>query len=119
MGVKVTYLDDLDVPGQYIYEERCVEIRTGLDPVTERSVLAHEAAHVEMGHRPQAAWCHEAKQERMANAMAGRRLVNFHRFIELQSAGVSEKEMCIELGVARVVLRAYAWLAAPAWRLAA
>ena len=115
MGVKVDYIDGLDVCGQYIHEERRVEIRAGLDPVIERSVLAHEAAHAELGHQPQVAWCHELKQERVANSMAGRRLINFRKFMELQGDGRSEKDICAELGVARIVLRAYTWLMAPAW----
>jgi hypothetical protein len=119
MGVRVDYVDNLPDCGRFIYDERRVEIRSGLSPVLERSCLAHEAAHVEMRHQEQDAFCHRIQQERMASAMAGRRLISFHKFLRMQVAGVSEKEMSAELGVARVILRAYTWLTAPAWELAA
>lgn len=116
MGVRVDYVENLAECGYFYRDERRVEVRAGLDPVMERSVLAHEAAHVEFGHLPQEGFCWDAKQERLASAMAGRRLIDFHHFIRLQAAGVSEKDMCKELGVARVILRAYLWLSAPAWQ---
>lgn len=119
MGVRVDYVEGLEECGFFYRDERRVEVRAGLDPILERSVLAHEAAHVEFGHMPQDGWCWEQKQERMASAMAGRRLIDFHRFAKLAAGGASEKEMCADLGVARVILRAYMWLSAPAWRLAA
>jgi hypothetical protein len=39
--------------------------------------------------------------------------------MELKEAGVVEKEMAAELQVARGILRAYLWITAPAWDLAA
>lgn len=119
MGVRIDYVDNLERCGFYYHDERRVEVRSGMDAVTERSCLAHEAAHVEMRHQQQDLWCHQIQQERMASAMAGRRLINFHSFLQLQAAGTPEKEMSAELGVARVILRAYTWLTAPAWHLAA
>lgn len=119
MGVTVEYVDGLPEPGLYYHAERRVEIRAGMSPVKERCVLAHEAAHCEYGHMPSEQWCAVQKMERLANAMAGRRLIDFHKMAELQAAGVDEKTMCQELGVLPVVLRAYLWLSAPAWRLAA
>ena len=119
MGVRVDYIDGLADAGLYFNDERRGEIRNGLHPDIERSVLAHEAQHAELRHEPQEIWCREMRQERLASAMAGRNLIDFHKFIRLQAAGMPEKEMAAELGVARVILRAYLWLAAPAWQLAA
>jgi len=119
MGVRVEYIEGLAEPGYYYNDERRVEIRAGLDPVTERSVLAHEAAHAELGHEWSDVWCVQAKTERLASAMAGRRLIDYHKMARLQAEGLGEKEMCKELGVARVILRAYLWLSSPAWQLAA
>lgn len=118
MGVRVDYVDGLPDCGLYYRDERRVEVRAGLDPILERSVLAHEAAHVEFGHEPQHGWCWDQKQERLASAMAGRRLIDYNEMARLQAAGMSEKEMCKELQVARVILRAYLWLSAPAWQVA-
>ena len=119
MGVRVDYIDGLAEAGLYFNDERRVEIRAGLPPDTERSVLAHEAIHAEMRHEPQEIWCRSLRQERLASAMAGRNLIDFHHFLRLQAAGVGEKEMSAELRVARVILRAYLWLSMPAWQLAA
>lgn len=119
MGVRIDYVDDLPDCGRFYLDERRVEIRTGLSPVLERSCLAHEAAHVEMRHHEQDLWCHQIQQERLASAMAGRQLINFHGFLRLKTAGAQEKEMAAQLGVARVILRAYMWLTAPAWQLVA
>lgn len=119
MGIKVEYIDGLTVSGQYFHHERRVEIKAGLAPVIERSVLAHEAAHAELRHQPEERWCHAIQNERMASAMAGRRLINFHKFMELKELGIGEKEMAERLGVARCILRAYLWITAPAWDLAA
>lgn len=119
MGVRVDFVEGLEEPGLYYHSERRVEIRLGMPPDMERSVLAHEAAHAELNHKPQDWWCHEVKQERTANAMAGRRLIDFHKMIQLQQSGLDEKTICQELGVARVILRAYLWLSLPAWQLAA
>lgn len=119
MGVRVEYVDNLDACGRFYLDEWRVEIRTGLPLVIERSVLAHEAAHAEMRHEEQEIWCQSLKQERLASAMAGRRLIDFPQFLKLQHARVEEKEMCAELGVARVILRAYTWLTVPAWQLVA
>jgi hypothetical protein len=112
-------VDNLEECGYFYADERLVEIRSGLSPVMERSCLAHEAAHVELNHEPQGNWCKTIKQERVASSMAGRRLIDYHEMARLQRLGVGEKEMCKQLGVARVILRAYLWLSAPAWRLAA
>lgn len=119
MGVRIEYVEGLAVSGQYFHDERLVEIRAGLAPYVERSVLAHEAAHAELRHQPEDRWCHAIQNERMASAMAGRRLINFHGFMKLKLAGVGEKEMAAQLGVARSIMRAYLWLNAPAWQLAA
>jgi hypothetical protein len=119
MGVRLDYVDGLPDVGLFFLHEWRVEIRAGLTPVVERSVLAHEAAHAEMRHEEQDIWCRKIKAERLASAMAGRRLVDFHKFMELQRLGIGEKDMARELGVARVILRAYLWLAEPAWQLAA
>ena len=116
MGVRVDYIDDLPEAGLYYRDERRIEVRNNLHPDIERSVLAHEAVHAEYRHEPQELWCHNLTQERLASALAGRRLVNFWRFMELKQMGLSEKDMSVELGVARSILRAYMWLAAPAWR---
>ena len=119
MGVRVEYIEGLTVSGQYFHDERLVEIKAGLSPVIERSVMAHEAAHAELRHRPEEAWCHAIQNERMASAMAGRRLINFREFMELKAAGIGESQMAKRLGVARGILRAYTWITAPAWDLAA
>jgi hypothetical protein len=119
MGVRVDYVDGLAEAGLYIHDERRVEVRNGLHPDIERSVLAHEAVHAELRHEPQDRWCHELQQERLASALAGRRLIDFWRFMSLKAAGCGEREMSEELCVARSVLRAYIWLAAPAWHPAA
>jgi hypothetical protein len=119
MGVRVDYVEKLPDLGRFYLDEWRVEVQAGLQPVIERSVLAHEAAHAEMRHEEQEIWCRTQKTERLASAMAGRRLIDFHKFMELQRLGIGEKEMAAELGVARVILRAYAWLSAPAWQLAA
>jgi hypothetical protein len=119
MGVKVEYVEGLAEPGLYYHSERRVEIQLGMPPDKERSVLAHEAAHAELNHQPQEFWCHSVKQERTANAMAGRNLIDYHYMVRLQQAGHDEKTICRELGVARVILRAYLWLSMPAWQLAA
>ena len=116
MGIRVDYIEGLAECGLYFDDERRVEVRAGLHPDIERSVLAHEATHAEMGHEPQEWWCKNAKQERITNAFAGRKLIDFHHMARLQSSGMSEKDMCAELHVARVILRAYLWLSAPAWQ---
>jgi hypothetical protein len=119
MGVAIQYVDALPECGLYIYDERLVLIRKGLSPVMLRSTLAHEAAHAEMGHQQQDDFCKMMMQERMASAMAARRLVNFWDFTLLMDLEASEKEMCDRLAIARPLLRAYMWLTAPAWQLAA
>lgn len=119
MGVRVDFVEGLEEPGLYYHEERRVEIRLAMPPDLERSVLAHEAAHAELGHVWTDIWCVNAKMERTANAMAGRKLIDYHEMIRLQQAGFDEKAMCEKLGVARVILRAYLWLTQPAWQLAA
>jgi hypothetical protein len=118
MGIRVDYVDGLDVSGQYIHDERRVEVKVGLPPDFERSVLAHEAQHAELRHEPQEIWCRTQRQERLASAMAGRNLIDFHQMATLQRSGMTEKEMCAELHVARVILRAYLWMSAPAWQVA-
>jgi hypothetical protein len=116
MGVRVDYVDGLPEAGLFYLDEWRVEVRTGLHPDTERSVLAHEAMHAEMRHAPQEIWCREMRQERLASAMAGRILIDYNHMARLRRAGMSEKDMCKELKVARVILRAYLWLSSPAWR---
>jgi len=119
MGIRVDYIDSLPEVGLYFHDERRVEIRNGLHEDIERSALAHEAIHAEMRHEPQEIWCREQRQERLASAMAGRNLINFQHMARLRSEGMGEKEMAAKLGVARIVLRAYLWLSAPAWQQAA
>lgn len=118
MGIRVDYVEGLEGCGYYFRSERRVEVRLGMEPWRMRSVLAHEAAHAELGHEPEEIWCRSQKQERSANAMAGRRLIDHHHMVRLQALGMSEKQMSVELGVARVILRAYLWLSQPSWQQA-
>jgi Zn-dependent peptidase ImmA (M78 family) len=118
MGVRVQHVDNLPQLGLYHHYERLVEIRAGLPPAKERYVLAHEAAHAEMGHQPQEFFCKEQQQERLASAMAGRRLIDHHAMAAMLTSGTEVKVVSAELSVASAILRAYMWLAAPAMRVA-
>lgn len=117
MGVRIEHVDSLPELGLYHHHERLVEVRAGLPAAKERYVLAHEAAHAEMGHVPQELWCKEQKQERLASAMAGRRLIDYHQMAALLGSGTELKVMSAELRVASVILRAYMWLASPALKV--
>ncbi len=116
MGIRIEFVENLPELGLYHHDERLVEIRAGMPADKERYVLAHEAAHAEMGHIEQESWCKNQKQERLANSMAGRRLIDYHAMVDMHGRGVAEKVMCDELRVAKVILRAYLWLSAPAWQ---
>lgn len=71
MGTPVSYTKDLSgalgvTDGLHIW------IRTGLRPSVERSTLAHELAHILLGHTS----CQDARGELRANRLAARLLLD-------------------------------------------
>ncbi|MCS4276754.1 Zn-dependent peptidase ImmA (M78 family) [Mycetocola sp. BIGb0189] len=88
--------------GLWVPRLRVIFVRPGLTARHERSVVAHEVAHVVLGHSATS-----RKEERAADALAARNLIEDRRFAEVARWTQQRHELAVELGVTERILGAY------------
>jgi len=110
LGIRLAYDEALPAGrcGEYRHDESVIVMRPGLSRVRERCVLAHEIAHWENGDVLTGDRRLDAKIERNADLVAGRRLIGSS--ISLVAAAVpagSISMLAHELDVTPRILRVY------------
>lgn len=90
--------------GAWIPHRHQISIRHGMDDTTTRSVLAHELAHMALGHPP----CANAQQEKRADQFAARLLISTvdYRLAE-EMFDANQQQIAAELGVTLDLLSAW------------
>ncbi|WP_043321622.1 ImmA/IrrE family metallo-endopeptidase [Mycetocola sp. JXN-3] len=102
LGVQVVHRGIGKDTGRWIPRYGAIFLRPGMTARHERSVLAHEIAHVEYGHTASS-----RKAELLADSRAASRLVLASDFDELVKWTQELPELAIELGVTENIVRAY------------
>ncbi|WP_030149553.1 ImmA/IrrE family metallo-endopeptidase [Mycetocola saprophilus] len=102
LGVRVHHREIGSPTGLWVPRLQTIFLRPGMTARHERSVLAHEVAHVVLGHSDTS-----RKQELAADAMAARNLVDPRALSELTKWTHEIPELAIELGVTEKVIRTY------------
>jgi hypothetical protein len=71
----------------WLPEERIILLERGLSTAQGRCTLAHEIAHMDLGHYPTGVGHFDRRQERDADGLAGRRLLPVGMLVEAIRAG--------------------------------
>ena len=91
--------------GAWVPEERMVIIDESLLRADRNSTLAHEIAHIDLGHRPSGIPWLDRRQENDADALAARRLIAIEDLAGMLCWALGPDELADELGVTqRMVL---------------
>ena len=90
----------------WVDDAQVVFIDRRLSRVEGRSALAHEIAHIDLGHEPRGMAWFDTRQEREATALAARRLISVDRFVEAFLWCRDDRELAAELQVDVPTLRA-------------
>ncbi|MFG3050369.1 ImmA/IrrE family metallo-endopeptidase [Kitasatospora sp. NPDC048239] len=104
MGIPIVRQWLRDTWGVWSPAHRAVVIATGLSPVEERCVLAHELEHILVGDTG-CGGRDGLRAERLADLRAARKLVALSDFCRVRQWATSEAEMAEELGVTTWILR--------------
>lgn len=93
------------VRGAWIPSERVVLIDETLEPGERRCVLAHEVAHIDLGHRPSRLGWFQRRHESDADDLAARRLVSTAELGEALRWCLCDEELADHLDVTLDVVR--------------
>ena len=89
----------------WLPEERIILLERGLSIAQGRCTLAHEIAHMDLGHYPTGVGHFDRRQERDADALAGRRLLPVHLLADALQVGcdvvAAAEELCVTVDVIR------------------
>ena len=102
LGIAVEYHGLRTANGMWIPEERTILLKRGMRVLLERSVLAHELAHAELGHMDDS-----PAHERQADLLAARRLIKPERLKEVAASSSDQGEWCLALEVTPRILSTY------------
>ncbi|MFF7681515.1 ImmA/IrrE family metallo-endopeptidase [Microbacterium sp. NPDC007973] len=89
--------------GFYDHENQRVIYDFKLAPIERDCVLAHELAHVYLGHHDRG----DETAEAAADAYAAALLIDPERYAQLETIGLNPEEVAEELGVTVKLLRAF------------
>jgi Zn-dependent peptidase ImmA (M78 family) len=86
----------------WVPEKRMIILQPRMKVIQERSVLAHELGHVELGHRDD-----RPKHEVLADRFAAENLVDPDRLLELIDWAPNTAHLSLELGVTTKLMQVY------------
>ena len=107
-GIRVLAHPLIGANGLWLPDRRTILLRPGMSSALERSVLAHELAHAELGHL-HATGPGSARQERAADRLAARRLIDPASLARIIAGTEDAGRAALELGVTPQLLQL--WLA--------
>ncbi|UCR88319.1 ImmA/IrrE family metallo-endopeptidase [Mycetocola spongiae] len=102
LGVRVVHRPLGKLTGLWVPRHGAIFLRPGMTRRHERSVLAHEVAHVELGHV-----LSTRRTEAAADARAARLLIDPAELAAQMRWSQEVAELAIELGVSERILLAY------------
>ncbi|WKK26445.1 ImmA/IrrE family metallo-endopeptidase [Streptomyces olivoreticuli] len=111
LGIPVHYMQLRDMLAAWDAECRKVYCALGLSSVLQRCVLAHEVAHIALGHHRctyggAAAAVVTLAQERAAEVWAARKLITVVELAVARDSGLPDRAIAHELGVTERVYHA-------------
>lgn len=102
LGIEVVERTVRTDNGLWVPDLRAIFLRPRMRTILRRSVLAHEIAHAELGHRSS-----PPKFELAADRRAARRLIDPDHLLDLQRWSPDPGVWCLELGVTPQLLQAF------------
>ena len=103
--VHISAADCHPARGAWVPEARVILLDRRLRRTERRTVLAHEIAHVDLGHRPTGRRWFDRRQEREANRLADQRLVPLDALAGALRWALCAEEAAHELDVTVDVVR--------------
>lgn len=103
--VVIRRTDCLPAFGAWIEAARVILVEQSLERPARNSVLAHEVAHLDLGHRMTGDGWFDRRQERQADRLAARRLVTFEALADALTWALTEDEIADYLHVTPDVVR--------------
>lgn len=102
LGITIVYGRLRSSNGLWIPDMNTIALQKGMRMIQERSVLAHEIGHADLGHRDD-----RPKHEMLADRYAARHLIDHQRFVELVSWTPDAARLSLELGVTTKLMQVY------------
>src|SRR5438552_2542074 len=102
LGVDVIYSRLRASNGLWIPDYRTIVLQPRMKAIQERSVLAHELGHVDLGHRDD-----RPKHEVLADRYAAEHMVDPALFTELVAWTPDAARLSLELGVTTKLMQVY------------
>ena len=86
----------------WVPDRRMILLQKNMRVIHERSILAHELGHAELGHRDD-----RPKHEVLANRFAAENLVDRAHYLELLPWATDAARLSLELGVTTKLMQVY------------
>lgn len=102
LGIELHYGRLRSGNGLWVPDHRAILLQRGMRVIQERSVLAHELGHADLGHRDD-----RPKHEVMADRYAANNLIDHERFRELVTWTPDAARLSLELGVTTKLMQVY------------
>lgn len=102
LGLTIVYGKLRAGNGLWIPDVKTIALQRGMRAIQERSVLAHEIAHADLGHRDD-----RPKHEMLADRYAADHLIDPLRFHELVAWTPDAARLSLELGVTTKLMQVY------------
>lgn len=101
-GIRVMHHPIRSANGLWLPDHNLIVIKSGMRAVHDRSALAHELAHAELGHRDD-----RPKHEIQADQLAARKLIDLDRCREVMKWAPDVGHLAAELGVSTRIALAF------------
>lgn len=102
LGIEVVHSKIRTANGRWYPEHNLIVIREGMRAVHDRSTLAHEIAHADLGHRDD-----RPKHEVLADRYAAERMIELGELLEVRKWAPDSARLANELGVTTRLLRVF------------
>lgn len=102
LGIQIVYGRLRTANGMWVPDHRSIILQPRMRAIQERSVLAHEIAHADLGHRDD-----RPKHEVLADRYAAERLVDVDRLADLIAWTPDAARLSLELGVTTKLMQVY------------
>lgn len=102
LGIQLVYGRLRTGNGLWVPDQRAIFLQRGMRVIQERSVLAHEIGHADLGHRD-----NRPKHEVMADRYAAEHLVDRDRLSELVAWMPDAARLSTEMGVTTKLMQVY------------
>lgn len=102
LGIEVVHSHIRTANGMWIPDHNLIVVKSGLRAVHDRSALAHEIGHAQLGHRDD-----RPKHEVLADRYAAHKMIDLDECLEVMKWAPDPHKLAIELGVSTRLLRVF------------